>query len=80
MLLALALNGSIQAQSFVYAANPTDAPELAASILDQKLITYRAFNQTHPGYAGFLPIFESNSTSIRAAQGYENKISAAENG
>lgn len=80
MLLTLAINGSHQASTFVYPANPVDAPEIAAAILNSKLDTYLAFNSTFPGYGGFLPTFESDMASIRPAGDWNGRLSAADNG
>ncbi|KAK5071217.1 hypothetical protein LTR64_007721 [Lithohypha guttulata] len=80
MLLTLALNGSARASTFIYPANPTDAGEIAASILTTKLNTYTAFNQSFPGYGGFLPGLEVNSAIARPSYDWRNKVSAADNG
>ena len=80
MLLTLAINGNSQAQTFVYSANPADAAERAASILALKLDAYLEFNQTYPGFGGLLPQFESNVTTFRASQEWQNRVSAADNG
>ena len=80
MLLTLAIHGDPQAQVFIYPDYPGGAPELAASILASKLDTYHAFNTTYAGYGGFLPDFEANHTAIRAAYGWEGRLSAADNG
>lgn len=80
MLLALAIHGNAQAQTFIYSVNPGDAAHMAASILALKLDTYLAFNHTFPGFGGFLPEFEANVTAMRPAAGWLNKVSAADSG
>lgn len=80
MLLALAINGSVPASTFVYRANPIEAPDIAAAILTTKLQTYLNFNGSYPGYGGFLPTFESNLTAIQPAYDTHFQVSAADNG
>lgn len=80
MLLTLAIQGNTQAQTFVYSANPTDAAQLAGSILALKLDTYMQFNETFPGFGGFLPSFEVDSTTMRPSQKWQKRVSAIDNG
>lgn len=86
MLLTLAVNGSAQASTFVYASNPAGAADYAGAILSAKLQAFIAFNSTYPGYGGFLPDFESNDTSIQPYQlnetagGVFGRVQAADNG
>ena len=86
MLLTLAINGSSQASTFIYPANPSGAAQYAAAVLSAKLQTYLKFNSTYPGYGGFLPDFKSNGTGMepvqlnRTGDGGSGKASAADNG
>lgn len=80
MLLTHAIAGNSYASTFVYSANPADAAEWAIAILNTKLATYTAFNNTYPGYAGFLPTFEIAGGVIRPADGSIHTVSAVDNG
>ena len=80
MLLTHAIAGNSHASTFAYPANPTDAPEWAVAILNTKLSTYTAFNNTYPGYGGFLPTFEIDANEIRPVDGSNHTVSALDNG
>lgn len=75
-----AVAGNRQAATFVYPQNPSDAPLWAAAILNTKLQTYLAFNETYPGFGGFLPWFLANETSIRPTADWVNRVPALDNG
>lgn len=68
------------ASIFVYPAYPADAAEWAVAILNTKLSTYTAFNNTYPGYGGFLPTFEIDAGAIRPMNSSSYTVSAFENG
>lgn len=80
MLLTHAIAGNPQASTFVYSANPADAAQRAASILKVKLSTYVMFNNTYPGFGGFLPSFEIGNTTIWPTKEFDHKVSALDNG
>lgn len=80
MVYTHALAGNKNAAAFVYPQNPSDAPEWAAAILNTKLQTYLAFNQTYPGFGGFLPWFLANETAIRPTGDWVNRVPALDNG
>lgn len=80
MLLTHAIAGSSHASTFVYSANPADAAERAVAILNTKLATYKAFNNTYPGYGGFLPTFEIFDGAIGPVNGSIHTVSAVDNG
>lgn len=80
MLLTHAIAGNSHAATFVDSANPADAAELAVAILNTKLSTYTAFNNTYPGYGGFLPIFEIVGQEIQPLSSSSHTVSAVDNG
>jgi hypothetical protein len=80
MLLTHAIAGNRHASTFVYPANPSNAAELAVGILHTKLSTYIAFNNTYPGFGGFLPTFEIVGIGIRPVNGSSHRVSAFDNG
>lgn len=55
MVYSHAIAGDPQAARFLSPGNPSNAPDIAADIMATKLKTYLQFNQTFPGYGGFLP-------------------------
>lgn len=61
MLYAHAIAGSPQAARFLSPDNPGAAPDVAIQILTLKLQTYLQFNETFPGFGGFLPWYTGDS-------------------
>ncbi|KAF9470832.1 hypothetical protein BDN70DRAFT_939397 [Pholiota conissans] len=62
MVLAHVIQGDARAARWILAAHGggsdvEEARGLAINILKQKWNTYSAFNQTYPGFGGFLPWF-----------------------
>jgi hypothetical protein len=80
MLYAHAIAGSQDAARFLSSANPGAAPDIAASIMKTKLDTYLRFNQTYPGFGGFLPWFMSDSQEITPTWDWVNRVPALDNG
>lgn len=80
MVYAHAIAGDSNAARFVYPWATDDAPQWAAAILTAKLRTYLAFNETFPGFGGFLPWFLANETSIRPTSDFVNRVPALDNG
>ncbi|PHH66470.1 hypothetical protein CDD81_6945 [Ophiocordyceps australis] len=80
MLYARAIDGSQEAARFLTPDNLASAPELAASILDDKLKTYIRFNATYPGFGGFLPWVTTDKYDIEPAWDWVNRVPALDNG
>lgn len=73
MLLAHVVQGNPSAAKWILAAHggETDveaARALAISILNTKWTTYSTFNQTYPGFGGFLPWYVDLSVNEHAAE------------
>jgi hypothetical protein len=80
MVYAHAVAGDLRAAQFVYPQNVLDAPLMAAGYLSLKLQTYLKFNQTYPGFGGFLPWFLANDVDIQPASDWVNRVPALDNG
>lgn len=80
MLYAHAITGSADAARFLSPNNPTAAPDIAASIMDTKLQTYLRFNETYPGFGGFLPWFTSSSQDLSPTLDWNNRVPGLDNG
>jgi hypothetical protein len=80
MLYAHAIAGDPRAARFVYPLAPEIAPEIAAAIMRLKLKTYLKFNQTYPGFGGFLPWFLSNETDLQPTSDWVDRVPALDNG
>jgi hypothetical protein len=80
MVYAHAVAGDARAAQFVYAEALVDAPLIAAAYLSLKLQTYLKFNDTYPGYAGFIPSFLANTTNIEPTSDWLNRLPAMDNG
>lgn len=80
MLYAHAIAGSADAARFLSPNNPLAAPAIAASIMDTKLQTYLRFNETYPGFGGFLPWFTSSSQYLTPTWDWNNRVPGLDNG
>lgn len=80
MVYAHALAGDIRAARFIHPQAPENASEIAAAIMKKKLRAYLNFNQTYPGYGGFLPWFLSNETDLQPTSDWVNRVPALDNG
>lgn len=80
MLYAHAIAGSADAARFLSPNNPSAAPSIAASIMDTKLQTYLRFNETYPGFGGFLPWFTSSSQDLTPTWDWNNRVPGLDNG
>ncbi|KAJ6097338.1 hypothetical protein N7499_001712 [Penicillium canescens] len=80
MLYAHAVSGSSQAARFLSPDHPSAAPKIAASIMETKLQTYLKFNETYPGFGGFLPWFTSSTQDITPTWDWVNRVPALDNG
>ncbi|KAH8807307.1 putative GPI anchored protein [Xylogone sp. PMI_703] len=80
MLYTHAIAGSSQAARFLTPQNPKAAPDLATSILELKLQTYLDFNNSYPGFGGFLPWFTSDTQEISPTWDWVNRVPGLDNG
>lgn len=80
MVYAHAIAGSPQAAQFLSPYNPSTAPEIAAKILEIKLKTYLKFNETYPGFGGFLPWYTADTAEISPTWDWVNRVPALDNG
>ncbi|KAJ5662378.1 uncharacterized protein N7477_009994 [Penicillium maclennaniae] len=79
MLYAHAMAGSSLAARFLSPDQPSAAPRIAASIMETKLETYLQFNETYPGFGGFLPWFTSSTQEITPTWDWVNRVPALDN-
>ena len=80
MIYAHAVSGSNEAARFLSPEEPAAAPDIASSIMQTKLETYLQFNQTFPGFAGFLPWFTSSTKEITPTYDWVNRVPGLDNG
>lgn len=80
MLYAQAISGSKEAARFLTPDNLKAAPGFAASIMETKLKTYTQFNQTYPGFGGFLPWIKTDTTTISPQDGWDDRVPGLDNG
>jgi len=80
MILAHAVAGDPLAARFLSPHVPHDAPRIAVEILETKLQTYLKFNETFPGFGGFLPWFANSGTAIQPTWDWVNRVPALDNG
>ncbi|KAA8641777.1 endo-beta-1,2-glucanase [Aspergillus tanneri] len=65
---------------FLSPANPGAAPDVALSILKAKLNTCLRFNNTYPGFGGFLPWFTADIRDPAPTSDWVNRAPALDNG
>lgn len=80
MLYTHAIAGSRRAARFLTPHHLAEAPGLAASIMRTKLQTYLRFNQTHPGFGGFLPWMTTSEDELSPTWDWKNRVPALDNG
>ncbi|GFG10024.1 hypothetical protein IFM5058_04716 [Aspergillus udagawae] len=80
MLYAHAVAGSPEAARFLSPQDPSAAPELAVSIMERKLQTYLRFNETFPGFGGYLPWFTSTTQDLTPTWDWNNRVPGLDNG
>lgn len=80
MVYAHAIADSPEAARFLSPHDPGAAPAIAASIMETKLQTYLKFNETYPGFGGFLPWFTSSTVEISPVWNWVNQVPGLDNG
>ena len=80
MVLANALAGDSSAAVVVSPDAPANAPEVAYGIMKTKLATYLAFNQSFPGFGGFLPWYNNTNPTIEPTSDWVNRVPGLDNG
>lgn len=80
MLYAHAIAGSPLAARFLSPEDPGAAPEIAVQIMTLKLKTYLQFNETFPGFGGFLPWYTGDSQDLVPTWDWVNRVPALDNG
>jgi hypothetical protein len=80
MLYSHALAGSHHAAQFLSPNNLAQAPDIAFNIMSLKLKTYLRFNDTYPGFGGFLPWYTGDTVDISPTWDWVNRVPALDNG
>lgn len=80
MVYAQAISGSKEAARFLTPHDLSAAPKFAASIMETKLETYLRFNETYPGFGGYLPWIKTDVQDIRPQGDWDNRVPGLDNG
>lgn len=80
MLYTHALAGSQKAARFLSSDAPDQASGIAFGIMKLKLKTYLKFNETYPGFGGFIPWYTGDSVEITPTYDWVNRVPALDNG
>ncbi|KAH6713228.1 putative GPI anchored protein [Leptodontidium sp. MPI-SDFR-AT-0119] len=80
MIYTHALAGSQKAARFLSPDDPKQAPSVAFKIVALKLKTYLKFNETYPGFGGFIPWYTGDSIDITPTPDWVNRVPALDNG
>ena len=80
MVLAQALAGNSDAARVVAPHALASAPEIAYGIMKQKLKTYLSFNETYPGFGGYLPWYSNTFATIEPTSDWVNRVPGLDNG
>jgi hypothetical protein len=80
MLYTHAVAGSPEAARFLSPENSAEAPRIAAYIMQKKLQTYLKFNETYPGFGGFLPWVSADTQDMTPRPDWVNRVPGLDNG
>ena len=80
MVYAHALAGERDAARFLSPDNMAAAPDMAYNIMSLKLKTYLKFNDTYPGFGGYLPWYTGDQPIIQPTGDWVNRVPALDNG
>ncbi|KXT07217.1 hypothetical protein AC578_2453 [Pseudocercospora eumusae] len=80
MLLAQVLAGSKGAARVVSPESQKTAQRKAYEIMNQKLGTYLAFNETFPGFGGLLPWYNNTYAHLSPTNDWVDRLPALDNG
>ena len=80
MVLAHALAGDAAAARVVSPKDAQQAPNIAFALMAQKLDTYLAFNQSYPGFGGYLPWYNNTFAAIEPTNDWVDRVPALDNG
>ncbi|KAK3181672.1 hypothetical protein K4F52_007050 [Lecanicillium sp. MT-2017a] len=80
MVYAHAIAGSPKAARFLSPDRPWKAPGMASSIMKKKLDTYLRFNETYPGFGGFLPWMTTSEQDVTPTWDWNNRVPGLDNG
>jgi hypothetical protein len=80
MIYTHALAGNQNAARFLSPDKPSAAPQIAYDIMSLKLKTYLKFNETYPGFGGFLPWYTGDQPAILPTWDWVNRVPALDNG
>ncbi|KAH7420027.1 putative GPI anchored protein [Cadophora sp. MPI-SDFR-AT-0126] len=80
MLYTHALAGSKDAARFLSPDDPKNASDIAFEIMSLKLKNYLKFNESFPGFGGFIPWFLGDEKEIRPTDDWVDRVPALDNG
>lgn len=80
MLYAKVISGDWKAEKYINFQHPEKSKAAVAEIMEKKLETYLKFNETYPGFGGWLPWFLADEKEIKPTADWENRIPALDNG
>ncbi|KAF8865172.1 putative GPI anchored protein [Acephala macrosclerotiorum] len=80
MLYTHALAGSKKAARCLSPDEPEKAGDVAFGIVELKLRTYLRFNETFPGFGGFLPWYTEDEVEVVPTYDWVNRVPALDNG
>lgn len=80
MLYTHAIAGSPEAARYLSPGSPEAAPGLVASIMQTKLQTYLRFNETYPGFGGFLPWVLADGQDLTPTPDWADRVPGLDNG
>lgn len=79
-MYAKAIAGSQKAARFLSPDKPKKAPEIAVLIMEKKIETYLKFNETYPGFGGFLPWMTTSEQDVTPTWDWNNRVPGLDNG
>ena len=80
MMYARAVEGNPMAARWLSPDEPGKAQDIAISVMEKKLNSYLQFNETFPGFGGFLPWMTTATTPVTPTWDWVNRVPGLDNG
>jgi hypothetical protein len=80
MLYTQGVAGNPEAARFLSPKKPKNAAKVVTDIMEKKLKSYLKFNETYPGYGGFLPWMTTINKDVTPTDDWFDRVPGLDNG
>lgn len=80
MLYTQGIAGNPEAARFLSPKKPKHAEKVVTDIMEKKLESYLKFNETYPGYGGFLPWMTTITKDVTPTDDWFDRVPGLDNG